>query len=90
MDDGADVIEKKDRIFEDVLNMLVDKLNISPTDIKIDTNVRDELMFDSLDLYELVIDIEEAYDIRLPDEQLDCIVYVKDVVDLIYDLSAIQ
>lgn len=96
MDDGAgpsksmdteDILEKKDKIFEDVLNMLVDKLNISPTDIHIDTDVREELMFDSLDLYELVIDIEEAYDIRLPDEDLDNIVRVQDVVDLIYTLS---
>lgn len=96
MDDGAgpsksmdseDILEKKDKIFEDILNMLVDKLNISPTDIRIDTDVREELMFDSLDLYELVIDIEEAYDIRLPDEDLDNIVLIKDVVDLIYNLS---
>ena len=96
MDDNADprermnsedILDKKDRIFEDVLNMLVERLNISPTDIDYDTNVKEDLMFDSLDLYELVIDIEEAYDIRLPDEELDSIVYVKDVVDLIFTLS---
>ncbi|MCQ2531282.1 MAG: phosphopantetheine-binding protein [Saccharofermentans sp.] len=84
---AEEVLEKKDKIFEDVLNMLVDRLNISPTDIRMDTDVKEELMFDSLELYELVVDIEEAYDIRLPDEDLDRIVLVKDVVELIYTLS---
>lgn len=84
---SEDILDKKDRIFEDVLGMLVERLNISPTDIHMDTDVKDELMFDSLELYELVVDIEEAYDIRLPDEDLDQIVLVKDVVDLVYKLS---
>lgn len=84
---AEEVLEKKDKIYEDVLNMLVDRLNISPTDIRMDTDVKEELMFDSLELYELVVDIEEAYDIRLPDEDLDRIVLVKDVVELIYTLS---
>ena len=82
-----DILEKKDKIFEDVLKLLVDRLNISPTDIKLDTDVKDELLFDSLELYELVIDLEEAYDIRLPDEELDRIVLVQDVVDLVFNLS---
>ena len=83
-----DVLKKKDKIFEDVLKMLVAELNVSPTDITSDLTIRDDLNFDSLQLYEFVIDLEEAYDIRLPDDLLDNVRTIADVVDLVYDLSA--
>ena len=83
-----DVMKKKDKIFEDVLKMLVAELNVSPTDITSDLTIRDDLNFDSLQLYEFVIDLEEAYDIRLPDDLLDNVRTIADVVDLVYDLSA--
>ena len=83
-----DVMKKKDKIFEDILKMLVAELNVSPTDITSDLTIRDDLNFDSLQLYEFVIDLEEAYDIRLPDDLLDNVRTISDVVDLVYDLSA--
>ena len=83
-----DVMKKKDKIFEDVLKMLVAELNVSPTDITSDLTIRDDLNFDSLQLYEFVIDLEEAYDIRLPDDLLDNVRTIADVVYLVYDLSA--
>ena len=67
--------------------MLVAELNVSPTDITSDLTIRDDLNFDSLQLYEFVIDLEEAYDIRLPDDLLDNVRTIADVVDLVYDLS---
>ena len=80
-------MKKKDQIFEDILKMLVAELNVSPTDITSDLTIRDDLNFDSLQLYEFVIDLEEAYDIRLPDDLLDNVRTIADVVDLVYDLS---
>lgn len=77
--------EQKDKIFEDILNMLVQELDISPTDITMDMDIRDDLDFDSLQLYEFVIDLEEAYDVRLPDELLDNVKTVRNMVDLVYD-----
>ena len=85
-----DVMKKKDKIFEDVLKMLVAELNVSPTDITSDLTIRDDLNFDSLQLYEFVIDLEEAYDIRLPDDLLDNVRTIADVVDLVYNLSTEQ
>lgn len=85
-----DVMKKKDKIFEDVLKMLVAELNVSPTDITSDLTIRDDLNFDSLQLYEFVIDLEEAYDIRLPDDLLDNVRTIADVVDLVYNLSIEQ
>ena len=85
-----DVMKKKDKIFEDILKMLVAELNVSPTDITSDLTIRDDLNFDSLQLYEFVIDLEEAYDIRLPDDLLDNVRTIADVVDLVYNLSTEQ
>lgn len=82
-----EVMEKKDRIFEDVLQLLVDELEVSPTDITLDMKIHEDLSYDSLQLYKLVVDLEEAYDIRMPDEILDSIITVQDVVDLVYELS---
>jgi acyl carrier protein len=85
---AEDVMKKKDKIFEDILKLLVAELNISPTDITADMSIADDLNFDSLQLYEFVIDLEEAYDIRLPDDLLDNVRTISDVVDLVYDLSS--
>lgn len=85
-----DIMKKKDKIFEDILKMLVAELNVSPTDITSDLTIRDDLNFDSLQLYEFVIDLEEAYDIRLPDDLLDNVRTIADVVDLVYNLSIEQ
>ena len=96
MDDTADPrernlteeeLDRKDRIFEDVLKLLVEELGISPTDITPDLKIMEDLAFDSLQIYQLVIDLEEAYDIRMPDEVLDTVVTVGDVVDLVYSLT---
>ena len=79
--------ERKDIIFEDVLKLLVQELGISPTEINRDVQIMEELNFDSLQMYELVIDLEEAYDIRLPDDLLETVKTVGDVVDLVYSRS---
>ncbi|SEW17256.1 acyl carrier protein [Ruminococcaceae bacterium KH2T8] len=83
-----DIMKKKDMIFEDILKLLVAELDVSPTDIKPDMTISDDLNFDSLQLYEFVIDIEEAYDIRLPDDLLDNVKTISDMIDLVYKLSS--
>ena len=83
-----DMIKEKDKIFDYIVRTLTQTLNMSPTDISMDLSPRDDLILDSLQLYELVIDVEEAYDIRLPDEKLDEIVTIEDVVNTVYGLTA--
>ena len=52
-----------------------------------DLSLRNDLIIDSLQLYDLVIDLEEIYSIRLPDELLDEIDSIEDVVELVYKLT---
>lgn len=82
-----DIAKKKDMILDDIIKLVVRELDISPTEINPDMSIEEDLTFDSLQIYELVVDLEEAYDIRLPDDMLDSIVTVGDFVDLVYTLS---
>ena len=80
--------EKKiDRIYDDVISAILRLNQMSPTDLTPTTDIMYDLGLDSLQVYELVVDLEEAYDIRLPDEDLERLHTVQDVVDLVYSIS---
>lgn len=86
-EDVLDEMKMKDLILDDLIKMLTDMLDISPVDITPDVLIFDDLDLDSLQLYELVVDLEEVYSIRMPDEALEDVKTVNDVVDLVYSLS---
>ncbi len=78
---------RRDSIKSDILSTVADILEISPKDVTSDLAIIDDLPFDSLKLYELVISVEEKYGIRLPDEVLDEIRTIDDLVDVVVGLS---
>ena len=47
----------------------------------------EELPLDSLQLYELVVDLEERFDLQISDEAIEKIRSVGDVVDMIHDAA---
>lgn len=77
---------KKDQIYEDLLNILTEELGVSPTDVNPTLDIRDDLAFDSLQLYSFIITVEEAYDIRITDEQIDKVHTMNDLVDMVCDI----
>ena len=87
MDDGSDS-KRREKIMDDIVGLLTESLDISPVDLKADTNLAEELAIDSMQLYEFVIDLEESYNIRLPDELLEQIVTVDDIVNLVMKLTS--
>ena len=48
--------------------------------------IRDDLQFDSLELYSFVIDVEDQYGIRISDEQIDRVRTMNDLVDMVYEI----
>jgi acyl carrier protein len=86
LDENSDV-KKKDRIYDDLLSMVTNLIEVSPTDITPESDIIFDLGLDSLQLYELVVDLEDGYDIRLPDEELEKIHSVQDIVDLVFALA---
>lgn len=78
---------RREEIYNEVLRILSSDLEVPVDDIERDMDLNTELPFDSLQLYEFVIDLEEAYNIKLPDEMLDQMKTVDDIVNLIMQLT---
>jgi acyl carrier protein len=79
---------QREKVFEEVVRIMAETLEISPEEISADLSFNSDLPFDSLQLYEFVIDVEETYNIRLPDEVLDEVKTVNDIVDVIIKLAS--
>lgn len=84
----ADSDNLRAKVKEDVIRIMAETLEISPEEITSDLSFNTDLPFDSLQLYEFVIDVEETYNIRLPDELLDQVKTVDDMIDVVVKLSA--
>ncbi|MBR6019378.1 MAG: acyl carrier protein [Lachnospiraceae bacterium] len=70
-------------MFEKILEILQDQLNIDTTGVTEETSFRDDLRIDSLDLYEVVTALEDEYGIEIQPEDLDGIATIGDVVDFL-------
>ena len=68
-------------MFEKVRDVIVEKLNVEGTDITENTSFKDDLNADSLDLFELVMALEEEFDIEIPSEDLEQLSTVKDALE---------
>ena len=59
---------------------IAEQLNIDESEIGYDTNFRDDLGADSLDLYELAMNLEDEYQLEIPVEELQTLNTVNDVI----------
>ncbi|HSP48465.1 MAG TPA: acyl carrier protein [Clostridiaceae bacterium] len=73
-------------IFEKVREILAKELNIPEEDIKLESNFMDDLGIDSLDLVQLVMELEEAFDITIDDAE--AIKTVQDAVSFVEKKTA--
>ena len=69
--------------FEKLQEIIVDVLNVSPDEITMDTTFVDDLGADSLDIFQIIMGIEEAFDIEIANEDAESIVTVGDAVEQI-------
>lgn len=70
-------------IFEKIKSIITEQINVDEDEITLDTSFIDGLGADSLDLVELMIALEEEFDIMIPEEDIDKISTVGDAVDFI-------
>jgi len=66
-----------------IKSILVDKLGIAETEVTPDANLVKDLGIDSLDYAELVMEFEQTFDIRIPDEDAELLNTVSGAVDYI-------
>ena len=72
-------------MFEKIKEIVAEQLSCNEDEITMDTNFKDELGADSLDLFELVMALEEEYDVEIPSEDLTNINTVEDVINYLKD-----
>ena len=69
--------------FEKLQQIIAEVLNIDPEEITMNTTFVDDLGADSLDVFQIIMGIEEEFDIEIPTEEAEKIVSVADAVDQI-------
>ncbi len=70
-------------VLDDVKEVVVEQLNVSPDEVKEDSKFVEDLGADSLDVVELVMALEEKFDIEIPDEEAEKIATVADAIAFI-------
>ena len=79
------VLKDIEEIFEKVKKIIVEQLGVAETSITMEASFIDDLGADSLDIVELIMALEEEFDIEIPDSDAEKVVSVGDVVDYIKD-----
>lgn len=69
--------------FEKLKNIIAEVLSVDPDEITLDTTFTDDLGADSLDVYQIIMGIEEEFDIEIPAESAENIATVEQAVELI-------
>ena len=70
-------------MLNELQEIIAEKFGLSAEEVQPEKSLKDDLKADSLDLFDLVTELEEKYEIEIPTEDLDTLVTVQDVIDYI-------
>ena len=85
---GGTVMASAEEITERVKGIIVDQLGVSPDEVTSEASFIEDLGADSLDIVELIMALEEEYDMEIPDEDAEKIQTVQDVLSYITSKQA--
>ena len=68
-----------DSLEQQVRNIVAEQLGVDPSEVRPDASILDDLGADSLDVVEMVISLEEAFDIEVPDSDVEEMRTVSDI-----------
>lgn len=72
-------------VFEKLRKIICDQLELDEDKITLETNLLDDLGADSFDVVDLVMSIEDEFEMEVPDEEIEKMKTVADVVKFIED-----
>lgn len=72
-------------VFDKVKELIADQLDVDADSVTTSSNIQDDLGADSLDVVDLVMSLEEEFDIEIPDDAVANIKTVGDIVKYIED-----
>ncbi|MCI1269079.1 MAG: acyl carrier protein [Ruminococcus sp.] len=67
-------------VFDKIQSLIVEQLDADADAVTMEANIQDDLGADSLDIVDLITSIEDEFDIQIPDEAVDDIKTVGDIV----------
>lgn len=73
----------KDQIYDKVKAIIVDQLGVEEDEVSIESSFIEDLGADSLDIVELIMALEEEFEIEVPDEDAEKLMTVGNAVDYI-------
>ena len=74
-------------MLEKMKEIIADQLSVDPSDVELTTSFKDDLGADSLDLFELVMALEEEYNCEIPSDDLSSLATVEDVIKYLKELG---
>ena len=78
---------EKDAVFARLKQLILDQLEVDPGEITLDARFIDDLGADSLDIVELIMAIEEEFELEIPDEHAERIATVGQAVAYIKEYA---
>lgn len=72
-------------VFDKVKELIAEQLDVDADTVTVTSNIQDDLGADSLDVVDLVMSLEEEFDMEIPDEAIANIKTVGDIVKYIED-----
>ncbi len=79
--DGLD----REEILGKIQEITADRLGVDESDVTPDASFREDLEADSLDLVELIMELEEQFGMEIPDEEAERITTVEEAVDYVVE-----
>jgi acyl carrier protein len=82
--DGLD----REEVLGKIQEITADRLGVDEGDVTSDASFREDLEADSLDLVELIMELEEQFGMEIPDEEAEKITTVEEAVDYVMEHQA--
>lgn len=73
-------------VFEKVKEIILEELNVTADKVTLDANLKDDLGADSIDAVQIIMDLEDAFEIEIDTDNADAIATVGNLVDYIESL----
>lgn len=70
-------------MLEKIREILAEQLNLNPEEVNEDSSFKEDLGVDSLDLFELLMNLEEEYGFEVPPEEMEKLQTVGDVIEFL-------
>lgn len=68
-------------MLERVKKIIENQLEINSEDIRLESSLKDDLGIDSLEIFEIVMEMEDEFNVEIPNEDLEDMETIQDVVD---------